>query len=146
MAVSVRDGSVGGELLGGSARRVRQYPVGRVCSHDGCGTRLSVYNSRPCCSCHDFDPRAGALPMSLPVTVAATTDGAAVTSVDVVAAASDRLTPRTGATDRTLGVVAAAVASIGAPPATGQGASVRRVDRRPQEPAAQVGAALSQAS
>lgn len=47
--------SIGGELVGGAHRVARAYTGGRVCEHPGCSTRLSIYNSRPCCALHDFD-------------------------------------------------------------------------------------------
>lgn len=48
--------SIGGELLGGARGKVLRFPTGRVCAEPGCRTRLSVYNRRPRCAVHDFDP------------------------------------------------------------------------------------------
>jgi hypothetical protein len=31
-----------------------RFPAGRVCEHEGCGTRLSIYNRRPFCWQHDL--------------------------------------------------------------------------------------------
>ncbi len=36
----------------GLPRASRRYPSGRVCSHPGCETRLSVYNRRERCWAH----------------------------------------------------------------------------------------------
>jgi hypothetical protein len=33
-------------------RASRKYPEGRVCAHEGCGTRLSTYNRREKCWAH----------------------------------------------------------------------------------------------
>lgn len=48
--------NIGGELVGRSRGRAHRFPTGRVCEEPGCKTRLSVYNSRPRCAAHDFDP------------------------------------------------------------------------------------------
>jgi Rieske Fe-S protein len=37
---------------GGYVRKPRTYAADRVCSHQGCETRLSTYNSRPTCRAH----------------------------------------------------------------------------------------------
>lgn len=61
MSMTLDSGSIGGETLSGCTRKARTYPRGRTCAKEGCGTRLSVYNSRPCCSVHDFDRHADGL-------------------------------------------------------------------------------------
>jgi hypothetical protein len=37
---------------GGYVRKPGTYAAGRVCSQEGCDTRLSTYNSRPTCRQH----------------------------------------------------------------------------------------------
>ena len=37
---------------GGYVRKPRTYAADRVCSHQGCDTRLSTYNSRSTCRQH----------------------------------------------------------------------------------------------
>jgi hypothetical protein len=54
--IDARDEGIGGEMLGGHYAPARRYPSDRVCKHRGCGTVLSVYNSRPMCAMHDFCP------------------------------------------------------------------------------------------
>ncbi len=44
--------TVSARRTGRSARKPRTYAEGRVCSHDGCNTRLSTYNPRPTCRSH----------------------------------------------------------------------------------------------
>jgi hypothetical protein len=34
-------------------RKNRTYPGGRECSHEGCGTKLSIYNRSPKCWQHE---------------------------------------------------------------------------------------------
>lgn len=53
--MSMEDVSFSGELLGAARGPVRHFPAGRVCEEPGCGTRLSIYNSRSRCAMHDFD-------------------------------------------------------------------------------------------
>jgi hypothetical protein len=47
------EGSIGGSGFAGSGRPSRTFPRGRVCAHDGCGTRLSIYNEGRYCSRHE---------------------------------------------------------------------------------------------
>jgi len=47
------DEAIGGQIVGGDSHRVRVFPGGRVCAHDGCSTRLSVYNRGDVCALHD---------------------------------------------------------------------------------------------
>jgi len=42
----------GGPVVGESGSAVNSYPTGRVCSHDGCDTRLSRYNPDEQCALH----------------------------------------------------------------------------------------------
>ncbi|HZU78810.1 MAG TPA: hypothetical protein VE991_02745 [Acidimicrobiales bacterium] len=49
------DDAMAGEFVGGAHRPVATFRSGRTCEHPGCTTRLSIYNSRPCCALHDFD-------------------------------------------------------------------------------------------
>jgi hypothetical protein len=53
--MSAEEVSFTAELLGAARGPVRRFPAGRVCEEPGCETRLSIYNSRPRCSVHDFD-------------------------------------------------------------------------------------------
>ncbi|MDE3085862.1 MAG: hypothetical protein KGJ77_03765 [Acidobacteriota bacterium] len=46
------DGSIGGSGFTGTGRPSRTFPRGRVCGHDGCETRLSIYNDSSYCSSH----------------------------------------------------------------------------------------------
>lgn len=49
------ESSIGGELVGAHQHPVRKFPTDRVCEHEGCLTRLSVYNGHARCALHDFD-------------------------------------------------------------------------------------------
>lgn len=49
------ESSISGELVGARGRPARKFPADRVCEHEGCLTRLSVYNSHARCALHDFD-------------------------------------------------------------------------------------------
>jgi hypothetical protein len=53
--MSLNVDSVGGELLGKDRGHVVAFSAGRVCTEEGCHTRLSIYNSRTRCAAHDFD-------------------------------------------------------------------------------------------
>ena len=46
------DGSIGGSAFSGTGRPTRTFPRGRVCAHDDCLTRLSIYNDSSYCSSH----------------------------------------------------------------------------------------------
>ncbi len=46
------DGSIKGSRPHGLPRASRKMPQGRVCSHAGCETKLSVYNRRDKCWAH----------------------------------------------------------------------------------------------
>lgn len=48
------DEMVGAELLGRHHVRVRTFSNDRVCAHEACRTRLSIYNGGLYCSVHDF--------------------------------------------------------------------------------------------
>jgi hypothetical protein len=55
--VALRQPTASGERPS-SAERRRTAPAGRVCGHDGCTTRLSIYNFGSRCSLHaslDFE-------------------------------------------------------------------------------------------
>lgn len=45
--------SVGGTFFTGHGRPSRAYPSGRQCQHEGCGTRLSIYNDGDYCYQHE---------------------------------------------------------------------------------------------
>lgn len=47
------DGSIGGSAFTGHGRPSRTFPRGRVCSAEGCGTRLSIYNEGHHCYQHE---------------------------------------------------------------------------------------------
>ncbi|HUY22489.1 MAG TPA: hypothetical protein VMV22_09105 [Acidimicrobiales bacterium] len=47
------DEAIGGQIVGGDAHRVKAFPRDRVCEHEGCSTRLSVYNHGSRCAAHD---------------------------------------------------------------------------------------------
>ena len=44
--------AVAGERLVGYRRSARTFGGGRTCQHDGCTTRLSIYNSGKLCAVH----------------------------------------------------------------------------------------------
>ena len=46
------EGSIGASAFAGTGRPSRTFPRGRVCSEDGCDTRLSIYNEGRYCSRH----------------------------------------------------------------------------------------------
>jgi hypothetical protein len=48
-----RDGSIGGERLGGYGMAT-VYRSNRICAHPSCDARLSIYNSAECCALHDM--------------------------------------------------------------------------------------------
>jgi hypothetical protein len=52
---AMRDGSqeYRGNRVRELPRKSRMYPGGRVCSHEGCGTKLSMYNKSPLCWQHE---------------------------------------------------------------------------------------------
>ncbi len=46
--------AVGGTAIGtGASRASKAYKTNRVCSHDGCGTVLSIYNKGKYCYQHE---------------------------------------------------------------------------------------------
>lgn len=45
--------AVRGFGIGGADGQAVTYVPGRVCSHPGCGTKLSVYNASPRCWVHE---------------------------------------------------------------------------------------------
>jgi hypothetical protein len=56
-----KSGSVATEPLGGHGAPP-VYRRGRVCAHDGCDARLSIYNSADCCALHDMSAMASRPP------------------------------------------------------------------------------------
>jgi len=60
----LRGGSIVGEPIGGTGAP-RRYASGRVCAHEGCGARLSMYNSSSCCALHDLSAMASSPPRGL---------------------------------------------------------------------------------
>jgi hypothetical protein len=52
------EGSVGAQPITGNYRPSKAFKSGRVCRHQGCTTRLSIYNSGTYCVQHE--------PMSVP--------------------------------------------------------------------------------
>lgn len=44
--------AVTGEPLVGHRRSARTFAKDRVCAHDGCDTKLSIYNSSDLCAAH----------------------------------------------------------------------------------------------
>lgn len=47
--------AIGGEIVGSPHSRIKTFPPGRRCAHEGCQTVLSIYNTRKRCALHDFD-------------------------------------------------------------------------------------------
>ena len=47
------DEAIGGPILGADHHHVKTFPCDRVCEHEGCSTRLSMYNSGSLCVVHD---------------------------------------------------------------------------------------------
>ena len=47
------DEAIGEPILGAEHHHVKTSPRDRVCEHEGCNTRLSVYNQGPLCAAHD---------------------------------------------------------------------------------------------
>ena len=45
--------AVGGTPIAGSDRPSRAFMAGRVCRHEGCETRLSIYNDGEYCYSHE---------------------------------------------------------------------------------------------
>jgi hypothetical protein len=60
----MRNGSISAEGLGGHGSPT-VYRSGRVCAHDGCEARLSIYNSAECCALHDMSAMASRPPRGL---------------------------------------------------------------------------------
>ena len=52
-------GSVASEPLGGHGAPP-VYRSGRVCAHEGCDARLSIYNGADCCALHDMSAMSSA--------------------------------------------------------------------------------------
>ena len=55
--LGMRSGSISAEGLGGHGAPT-VYGANRTCAHDGCGARLSIYNSAECCALHDMSAMA----------------------------------------------------------------------------------------
>lgn len=55
MAITDSYDAIGGVIVGARRSRIKTFPSGRLCAHEGCGTVLSIYNTRKRCSLHDFD-------------------------------------------------------------------------------------------
>lgn len=53
--VSADESAIGGEILAARSHAPKRFSSGRVCEHERCQTRLSIYNSRRRCALHDFD-------------------------------------------------------------------------------------------
>jgi hypothetical protein len=47
-------------VSGSRGSRARTYKSGRTCAHEGCTTKLSVYNPSPTCSLHTAAARSAA--------------------------------------------------------------------------------------
>ncbi len=62
--LGIRNGSISAEGLGGHGAPA-VYDADRVCAHDGCGSRLSIYNSADCCALHDMSAMASRPPRGL---------------------------------------------------------------------------------
>ena len=59
MAGELTGDTIGAAVIGSHDRPVRTFQVGRTCGEEGCGARLSIYNSSDRCSLH---PRFETLP------------------------------------------------------------------------------------
>lgn len=57
----MRNGSITAEPLGGHGAPA-VYGAGRVCAHESCNARLSIYNSAACCALHDMSAMASRPP------------------------------------------------------------------------------------
>lgn len=55
MAITDSYDAIGGEIVGARHSRIKTFPSGRLCAHEGCRTVLSIYNTRKQCALHDFD-------------------------------------------------------------------------------------------
>ena len=62
--LGMRSGSISAEGLGGHGAPT-VYGANRTCAHDGCGARLSIYNSADCCALHDMSAMASRPPRAL---------------------------------------------------------------------------------
>ena len=49
----MQEASIVGYRFDSEEGSLRQFPSGRVCSHEDCGTRLSIYNDGEFCSRHE---------------------------------------------------------------------------------------------
>jgi len=47
------DEAIGEPIIGAEPHHVKTFPCGRVCEHEGCSTRLSMYNQGLLCAAHD---------------------------------------------------------------------------------------------
>jgi hypothetical protein len=47
------DEAIGGPIIGAEPHHVKTFPRDRVCEHEGCSTRLSMYNRGSLCVVHD---------------------------------------------------------------------------------------------
>ncbi|MPY93078.1 MAG: hypothetical protein GEV08_08435 [Acidimicrobiia bacterium] len=45
--------SIAGSRFSSEEGTVKHFSTGRVCSHDSCGTRLSIYNDGDFCAAHE---------------------------------------------------------------------------------------------
>ena len=62
--LGIRYGSVTAEGLGGHGAP-QVFGANRVCAHEGCGSRLSIYNSAECCALHDMSAMSSRPPRGL---------------------------------------------------------------------------------
>jgi hypothetical protein len=60
----MRNGSVTAVGLGGHGAP-QIYPAGRICAHDGCQVKLSIYNGAECCAPHDLSAMSSRPPRGL---------------------------------------------------------------------------------
>lgn len=62
--LGVRNGSITAEGLGGHGAPT-VYQANRICAHERCEVRLSIYNSADCCALHDMSAMASRPPRGL---------------------------------------------------------------------------------
>ena len=62
--LGIRNGSVTAEGLGGHGAP-QVFGANRVCAHQGCGSRMSIYNSAECCALHDMSAMSSRPPRGL---------------------------------------------------------------------------------
>lgn len=62
--LGTQNGSVTAVGLGGHGAPP-VHPAGRICAHDGCQVRLSIYNGADCCALHDLSAMSSRPPRGL---------------------------------------------------------------------------------